>query len=878
MGGRARTFLSSRGRALVLCGVVAGAGAFSRVAPPGNDVAQLALALGDATHQTVEVEGLSWEPSGGTVADALLGRFVLFLGSDRKGGPRDVWRARVRVSPEGHPISIEDAHDLTLTPLGDDHGLVVRGEHAVFATHAFGQEQSVTFLDLASEGAQNTATRDSDRATAWLTNLQATGAGAGVARIDVTLDEPARAVRLSLDDAGVTIDLTDDGGRKRRARLDLAKGELDSAAVGVHADASRHLPKRFVFWAVDTVRAVPWIGPAPIAWLEDKTFALRDASRQLSFRFHDADSTETLAAPLAEGTAPPPSVLDASQTGADAAHWPPPAIRTIWKTSEPGEGEWQSPRLSWMRKVPGVDAQAPSPFYRTFVRPDEERPYAKVLLVAMDMRQLELGMEAGVEDPKPLAGPHGSGRIPRDPQTSTRVVAAFNGAFKTEHGNYGMMVNRRVLLPPQPGAASIVVTRDQRVGLGSWGPTREVSGIRGVADADIVSFRQNLDALLDNGEINPTKRALWGYTLPGSGTQTERSGVCVTGDGHLAYAWGEDVSATTLARAMKMAGCVYGMHLDMNPHHTGFLFTTITDLKARGYRSELLASKMEISPDRYIEYANKDFFYVMVHDSTPRPLAGVSGWAPDGGAQPAPTWMPGVFAARGEGGVELLDVEPGRAAWRIRAGVHEPDAKTGQSPARELSDDDAHKVILALGLGVSQERHPRGLATDGRLVLPMSTGATGVLAAGADGALTILRSSELGPIAAHSDAVELPLLLDDLAVLPPPHEGRDAGPSPVRAALGRTAEGRVLVARGAAPFTSLAEVLKRAGCTRAVALDRGGAATPSWHRAGTTDPPRAHYDETTLSAIAVPLKPRGFRFEAEANVAQAAVVKAPARP
>ena len=864
MGGRARTYLSSRGRVLALSAVAAGAVVLSRVAPPESDVPHLLLALGEATHQTVEAEGLAWEPSGGLVADALFGRFVLFLGSDKKGGPRDVWRARVRVSPEGHPISIEDAHDLTGTPLGDDHGLVLKGRRAVFATHAFGQEQSVTLLDLASEGAQNTATRPADRAMAWVSNFQSTGSGDGVARVDVTLDEPARTVALALDGTGVAMDLVDDDGRKRRARLDVAKGELTEIAAGLHADAARHLPKRFVFWAVDTVRAVPWIGPAPIAWLEDKTFALRDASRQLSFRFHDADATQTLAA--AEATPPPPStVLDASQAGADAAHWPPPAIRTIWKTPEVGEGEWQVPRLPWMRKVPSVDEKAPSPFYRTFVRPDEERPYAKVLLVAMDMRQLELGMEAGVEDPKPLAGPHGSGRIPRDPQISTRVVAAFNGAFKTEHGNYGMMVNRRVLLPPQPGAASIVVTKDQRVGLGSWGAGREVSGLRGVADADIVSFRQNLDALLDNGEINPTKRALWGYTLPGSGTQTERSGVCVTGAGHLAYAWGEDVSATTLAKAMKMAGCVYGMHLDMNPHHTGFIFTTIHELKGHAYKSELLAPKMEISPDRYIEYAPKDFFYVMVHDSAPLAVQGASAWAPDGGTQPAPAWMPGVFSARAAE-IELLDVEPRRAAWRIRAGVREPDAKTGASPARELSDDDAHKVVLALGLGVSHEKHPRGLATDGRLVLPISANATGALTTGADGALAILRASELGLIAAHSDAAELPLLVDDGKALPPPHE---AHPAAVRAALGTTANGRVVIARGAASFTSLADTLVRAGCVRAVALERGGTAMPTQHRAGTADPPRARYEETTLSAIAVPLKPRGFRFESDTKVAAA---------
>src|SRR5262249_11150758 len=62
--------------------------------------------------------------------------------------------------------------------------------------------------------------------------------------------------------------------------------------------------------------------------------------------------------------------------------------------------------------------------------------------------------------------------------------------------------------------------------------------------------------------------------------------------------------------------------------------------------------------------------------------------------------------------------------------------------------------------------------------------------------------------------------------------------------------------------------LVRAGCARAVVLDRGTPVASAVHRAATTDPPRASYDETTLSAIAVPLKPRGFRFEAEAAVAR----------
>ena len=664
-GGRSASWALLLRPALVF-GALGGGVALASPAPPASDIRGLTSVLGEATRGVVDPQDVRWEPSGGILEDAARGRFVLFLSGDAPGTPRDVWRARVRLTPEGRPLAVTDPHNLTGTALGDDHGLSVRGTRAAFATFAYGQEQSVTLLDLDGEGAENTTKFAWDRAMSWITNVQQTGDGQGVGRIDITLDQPARSVTLTLTDSALAVDLVDAApASARHASLEFARGELGLAAPGMHSDAARHLPKRPIFWAVDTVRAVPWIGPAPIAWAEERAFAVRDGLKQLAFKWNGAPTAGTDT--LATSAPAPASILDGSQTGADSGHWPPAPIRTIWKTPEPGEGEWVAPKLPWARKLPDA-AAAPPAFVRAFVRPDEERPYAKVLLVAMDMRQLDLGMEAGVEDPKPMAGPHGAGRLPRDPAVSTRVVAAWNGAFKTEHGNYGMMVNRRVLLPPQPGAATVVVLKDTRVGLGSWGSAQAVTGIKSVADADIVSFRQNLDPLIDKGEINPTRRALWGYTLPGSGMQTERSGMCVTARGHLVYAWGDDVSATTLAKAMKMADCVYGMHLDMNPHHTGFIFASIQDLKARSYKSELLSPQMEISPDRYIEYAAKDFFYVMLHDPTPPGLGGAPGWQPDPGAQPAPTWQAGIWSTRLDSGIEVLDVEAGRAAFRLRAG------------------------------------------------------------------------------------------------------------------------------------------------------------------------------------------------------------------
>jgi hypothetical protein len=860
--------------------------ALSLLAPatPAPSLDALAASLGAAVGGKVMPADVRWEASDGSLGDYLFGRKVLFLASETPSGPRDLYRAHARLAPEGRVVELFAPRNLTGTPLGDDHSLVVLGDHAAFATFVYGQEQTVTWLDLGGERAAPAGPDDSlaDRVTDCVTRYEDTGSLAGIARVEVSLVPPARAIGLALGPRDLSIELVDDTGKRATATLDGERAELEHAPGEMHADLVRRFPKRFVLWAVDTVRA--WVGPAPIAWLEEHVFAARDTLRRAVFQVRGggAETADVLAEPQAQPA--PAAALDASQAGGDGVAWPPQTVPSIWKTKEPGEGEWQEPRLAWTSKrdAAPVGHDGPPPaFYRTFVRPDPDRPYSRVILVAMDMRQLDLAMEAGTEDPKPLTGGHGPGRIPRDPAVASRVVAAFNGGFKTEHGSYGMMVNRRILLPPQPSAATVVVLKDQRVGFGTWADTHEVTGVQGVRAEDIVSFRQNLDPLVDNGEVNPMGRALWGYTLPGSGMQTERSGICVTDTGQMLYAWGDDVSGTALGKALKAAGCTYAMHLDMNPHHTGFIFSKITELRGHNYRSELLTPLMTVSPDRYIEYAPKDFFYVLLHDSTPNPVAGTT-FHPDPGAQPHPVWAPAIWSSRldsRDGPVDLTLIEAGRARFRIRAGLKEPDAKTGASPLYELDADDAHRVVLALGLGHAQDKRPRGLATDGRLSYPMhgmdaagdADGGYAELVADADGRLSIARPRDVTSIGAHVDLAELPLLLDDGNVAA---DARRASTPMPRGALGVTSEGRVFIARGTfASDAPLVDALVRAGCSRAVGLDRGARTPPFLARVGTSTPPRGRSDETALYALSAPMKPRGFRFEPVAAVAQAGRTK-----
>lgn len=816
---------------LLAFAVAAGAGsALARPSLHASSETELLAALQRATGQ--HVDRVAWEPSRGVVTDATLGRRMLFLASAVPNGPRDLYRARVRVSYEGKPLELCDWVNLTNTPIGDEHALILSGTRAAFSTFSFDSEQAVTVLDLSGEGAQNLTESLTDRLMAHFTNLQNTGAGEGIGRIDVAFEEPVRSVGLQLEGQKLALEL--ERGEREHLELDLSQPEL--APPGVRVEAARHLPKRFIFWAVDSVRAVPWIGPAPIAWLEERVFAVKDRARRLAHSGGDEK--------LANVTTLEAAVLPAATFNEKEPVWPPADIPSPWSTPEPGEGKWTAPTQPWIKRLPSVGSEeAPTPFMTTFVRPDEQRPYARVLFVAMDMRQLELGMEAGVEDPKPLSGPPGTGRLPRKPEIYKRTAAAFNGGFKTEHGSYGMMVERRVLLPAMPGGATIAALSGGRVQLGTWGKDSKTGGPN---DLELVSFRQNIDPLLEDGVLNPTKRTQWGFTLPETGMQTERSGVCMTAQGQLLYGWGDDVSADTLAKAMRLASCTYGMHLDMNPHHTGFSFINIDELKGKKYKSELLTSKMEISPERYIEYAPKDFFYLLLRDPTPPPIAreGAEPVAWTAMAlSPPPKFLPALHTARVED-VELLAIEPGRVDFRLRAGTVE----TEMPAALELAESDASRALLALGFGAAKGRARRGLSIGGQ-GFGESTGGEqrAWLAADASGKLSV---TTVPPEAAAADRIEVEVLA----------QGGGAPPSGKAAALafGFAKDGRLLVARAPKPSRELATLLLAAGATAVYAgidVERG-----TMYLADTDKVLRKRYEEATLSVLAAPMAPRVTRF------------------
>ena len=847
-----RPYFRERSWALGLAASIGLAAHCARPSPPARTLEALAVMLGQQSGGVVDPQQIAWEPSPGFWTETFAGRRVLFLSRPGPDKPRDLYRAQVRLTLAGQPLAVTRLSNITQTPLGDETALDIRGNHAVFATVAFGRVQSLSVLDVDGIRAVDRSGSPFDRLLLAVSARRSTGSFAGIGRTDLVLDVPAGDAKLTLDPPLLAIDFNERG---RELRYDVVTRVL-RGAEGAQAYAARavpqvHRPKPLLLWTVDTVRDE--VGPEPIAWLENRVFGAKDTLKRTAYALFTSPSDAVLKTPSVEP--PVNKVLDASKL--EDGGWPPPPIASLWQNPKPGEGQWQPVTDSFLEPPRGVVETAankrPAYFYTTFIRPDAKRPYSELMLIALDMRQLELGMQGGYEDPKPLTGPAADGRIPQRDRIMGRVVATFNGAFKTTHGEYGMMVDRHVLLPPVAGGATVLVTNSGEVGLGSWPKNTKIPD-------DVVSYRQNLDPLIEDGVVNPAGRFIWGWQLEGTSVMTQRTALCLTPAGHLYYAFGSEIDGPTLATALKQAGCSYALHLDMNPSHCGFVFSDVVDAKKNLFNLRVAHPDMKVRPEKFLRWSPKDFFYVLVRDATPSDPSGLS-WTVDGAEQPPPAWIPGVYAAKtaiGNEQIELMSFEKGRVDWSVRAGSLEPSTLGAPPKQLELPSDDKHRVLAAIGLGHTTEATRYGLAFGSRPSLELRSGyATLVLEAG--------RAPEIRPpgfktaIGDRQEAVQLPLLAEEGQLTP---RARERGPLRARSALCVTSSERVVVGQTRHDSSdALATALVRAGCKRVVELDRGSLHPGFVHRTGSPTPPVTGYETSVLYALGRPMSPHAFRWK-----------------
>ena len=251
----------------------------------------------------------------------------------------------------------------------------------------------------------------------------------------------------------------------------------------------------------------------------------------------------------------------------------------------PGEGNWKP--LSIVNGKPALQ--------QAFLRPDATHTGYTAGVAWMDPTLLRFVLHPGTQEPG-----HGPWTVPPalGPADRTGLLAAFNGGFRLDAARGGFYAEGRTVGTLRVGAASLVIDSAGRAQIGQWG--RDVS-----MSPDVAAVRQNLDLLVDQGQVaaglDGNDGGRWGATL-GNKLYVWRSGVGQTATGALVYVAGDRLSASTLAELLRRAGAVRAMELDINPEWTSFVSYPET---------RNLLPDMQRLATRYDTTSSRDFFAVL---------------------------------------------------------------------------------------------------------------------------------------------------------------------------------------------------------------------------------------------------------------------------
>ena len=729
----------------------------------------LAAWLGAGVGGTVRPADLAWEAQGPALSEFAFGRGVWFLASLDGGRSRDLFHASVRLWPNGQPLGLGRAVNMSETPGADESGLAVDGTRVFYGTVARGRVASVTVLDSAAAH---------PGVLARLGARLAPGHWAPLARTDVFVEAPAGAAAARLEPSAVALEL---GGAEHRVEL----VEKEATASGV-ARAVIHAPGEGST-RLELVRlARALFGAELTAWVGRAALDLRA---------------------LGEGA-----------TRAGDLH------------VTPGNVAFRPVSGPLVKEPLGVDPEAHgsrAPYLERASVPGAAGRRA-VELVGIDLEQLELGVAAGSEWPKASLGAPGDGRLPADPEARRRVVAVFNAGPEAAYERYGTMAQGRVLVAPDAERPSLVLSRARGATLGAWPFGDEVP-------ADVLGFTQRRTALVRAHSVVPTADR----------SVRRRSALCAVSRSRLIYAYADAIDPEALATVLVAAGCEDALPLAGSPEALGFVLIDAPGVA--NARFEPLDPNMDFDARATLTGSTRDFFYLSVRDVRPKTPAGMP-WQPDGGTEPEPAWLPGIL--RGEltlGGVTLAltSFELRRLDLRVRPGPLEPGAK-GQPWSGALGEEERARALASLELGHATGANRHGLALGTVIPLPLRP-ANATLVVG-NGTARILLPGEAVTLGAGEQAVQLPLLADDADVTA---RARERGDTRLRAALGVTEDGRLVVATLRHDSSDpLAVGLRAAGCRRVVELDRGSHHPAAVERAGTDHPPREAPESSTLWLLA----------------------------
>lgn len=349
-------------------------------------------------------------------------------------------------------------------------------------------------------------------------------------------------------------------------------------------------------WLADTGRSI--VGNDAIAKLEDWAYGVQDRVNQT---VREGEKPEAL------WDAPEITAEKALADVAAKHKYPlfvPKNVQPMHASfAAPGDGEW----------VPIADARQPGeppPLWKTLLHPDAKRGWSLVAVVAVDLRQVRLHLVAGTMEPMSKL------KEARDftrtgvmaPEDVPIALAAFNGGFKTTHGNYGMKAEGVLFVEPRGISCTIAGYDKDALRIGSW------ENLSSTED-QMTWFRQTPACMFEQGEMHKgltvETNTLWGATLDRD-TVIRRSAIGLSEDrGTLFVGISEATTASAIAKAMNHAGAFDVAQLDVNWSYPKFVTVEPVDGDAKNPVVKAIVKGFEYKEDDYVRRPNpRDFFYL----------------------------------------------------------------------------------------------------------------------------------------------------------------------------------------------------------------------------------------------------------------------------
>ena len=187
-----------------------------------------------------------------------------------------------------------------------------------------------------------------------------------------------------------------------------------------------------------------------------------------------------------------------------------------------------------------------------------------------------------------------------------RLAAAFNGGFRLRDDVGGYFYAGSLVKSLTRGLATFAVTKSGRLVVGVWG--RDIRSTNG-----LVAVRQNLAPLVLNGKAQASlgdSAYAWG-AADGGASVANRSALGMRADGSLVFAYGYEVPAATMARALVAIGVRTAIMLDMNKSWPmGFAYSP--PRPGRAPEGHPIQSGIYRDASSYYEQFRKDFVVALV--------------------------------------------------------------------------------------------------------------------------------------------------------------------------------------------------------------------------------------------------------------------------